>query len=121
MKIILAAILENISTRSDGSIKIALATQEIAPNQAGELFQLRNQYCKILISNSNITAIEEKLVDEEKIGNEKKTKSQAQRLRGVIFRVHELKNMNIPFEDFYKYEMEMLIGKYKDELNEASH
>mgnify|MGYP001576460727 CR=1 FL=1 len=118
MKIVLSGILENISTRSDGSVKIMFATQEIDPSQAGELFQLRNQFCKLLLSNTNITNIEEKLVDEEQIAGGKKAKTPSQRLRNVMYRVHESQGISIPFEDFYKAELERHISYYKGVLND---
>lgn len=119
MRIILSGILENLSTRNDGSIKVAFGTQEIDPSQAGELFQLRGQYCKMMLSNTNISSLEEKLIDEEPITGGKKAKSPSERLRAVMYRVHEMKKLNIPFEDFYKTEMERLISSYKDVLNEG--
>ena len=118
MKILLESIVESISTRSDGSVKITLGTQELDSSAAGNLFQLRNGFVKVLLSDTNISAIEESLVDEQKIQGGKKAKSPQQRLRSVMFRVHEQQGISQEFDEWYKSEIENLINRYKDFLNE---
>ena len=117
MKIILETILETISTRVDGTLKITLSTQEVDSATAGNLFQLRGKYCKTLLSDSNVSTLEEELVDAQHIVGGKKNKSESQRLRGVLFRVHELIGTNEEFETWYKNEMEKLIAHYKNKLD----
>lgn len=118
MKLITTGILENISTRNDGSIKFTIGCQEMESSQAGNLFQLRGKYIKTLLSDTNISPIEEKLVDEENIAGAKKAKSPSQRLRSVMFKLHEASKIPTEFETWYKGEMESLINKYKEALNE---
>lgn len=117
-KIILACILETISTRHDGTIKFSIGTNEVDPTQAASLFQLRGKYIKVLLSDSNISTIEEKLIDEEKIHGSKKAKSPSERLRNILFRLHEARQIQIPFDDWYKNEMESIISGYQNLLNE---
>lgn len=118
MKIILDGVIEGISTRNDGSVKLSIGTQELDSSKAGDLFQLRNKYVKILLSDSNISALEEKLVDEEKVQGGKKAKSPQQRLRSVMFRVHEQQGISQEFDQWYKTEVENLIDRYKEILNQ---
>lgn len=110
--------LETIATRQDGSLKFTCGTQEIEPHEAGNLLQLRGKFIKVLLSDTNISPLEEKLVDEENITGGKKPKSPGQRLRAVMFRVHEDQGLSIDFETWYKAEMEILISKYKEILND---
>lgn len=117
MKVILGCIVETIQTRQDGSLKFTLGTQEIDPSQAGSLFQLRGKFCKTLISDNGISPIEEKLVDEERMNGGKKAKTPAQRLRNVLFRVHEQQAIQTDFDTWYKSEMETLIEQYKNTLD----
>lgn len=117
MKLILSGVLENIATRTDGSIKLILGTQEMGTDDAGRLFTLRNKFIKVLLSDSNISPIEENLIDAENIQGGKKAKSHSQRLRSVMFKVHENQGIQTDFEVFYKSEMEILIDKYKEILN----
>lgn len=118
MKIILESILENISTRNDGSIKLVLATQEILPEKAGELFQMRNKFIKILLSDSNITEQEEKLLDELTLVDGKKVKTKSQRLRAVIYRIHEHQGGSKDnFDEYYNETMEKIILHFKEKLD----
>ena len=114
MKLILSGSIENISTRADGTLKFTIGTQEIDPSQAGTLFQMRNKYVKVLVSDTNISEMEERIVDEQHIKDAKKVKSKAQRLRGAMFKAHESQGISISFDDFYNSEMESLIDKYKE-------
>jgi hypothetical protein len=115
MKILLDGILESLNTRMDGSVKVNFATQELDSSKGGELFQLRGKYCKMLLSDTNITNLEQELVDKETVVGSGKKKSQAQRLRAVLFRVHEQEGSG-EFDSFYQSEMERIIEHYKGKL-----
>jgi hypothetical protein len=117
MKIVLSSILENISTRSDGSVKLTLGTQEMDESNAASLFGLRNKFVKVLISDSNITPLEEKLIDETKILDGKKVKTKSQRLRAVFFKLHQQEGgTEENFDAFYDEKMERLIEQIKSKL-----
>lgn len=118
MKIILESTVESIASRVDGTITIKIGTQELDPSKAGELFQLRGKLCKILLSDSNITKLEEELVDNTNIVAGKKKKSASQRLRAVLFRINEANGGNEEnFEAFYNSEMERIIEHYRNKLD----
>jgi hypothetical protein len=117
MRIILDGILEGIKTRVDGSVNLSFSTNELDASKAGELFQLRGKYCKALLSDSNISKIEEELVDNTQVVDAgKKRKSSSQRLRAVIYRYFEQSGYSIEFDDFYRTEMEKIIEAYKSKL-----
>ena len=118
-KIILGATIEGISTRMDNTLKIIIGTQEIDKNQVAELFELRNKFIKILLSNSNISEAEEKIIDEEKLKDGRKIKTKSQRLRAVLYVSWQQKFQatdTLSFEDFYKGQMEGIIQRIKDTL-----
>ena len=115
-KVVLGVIVEGLSTRQDGTFKLVLGTQEIDKSQVGDLFALNNQYCKILISDTNITPIEEAMIDNEKMRSGKKAKTHSQRLRSVLFRVHEQAGNQTDFDTWYKSELERIIEHYKAKL-----
>lgn len=118
MKVILESILETISTRVDGTLKLTISTQEIDSSKAGELFQMRGKYIKCLLSDTNITKLEEELVDNTQLVSGKKNKSASQRLRAVLFRLNEANGGNEEtFENFYKSELERIIEHYKTKLD----
>jgi len=117
MKIVFAGLLENISTRSDGTVKLVLGSQEIDSSQAAKMFELRNKFLKILMSDDNIQPLEESLIIETPLQDGKKIKSPSQRLRAVIFRVCEQMGNKEHFEQYYASEMENLISNYKSRLD----
>lgn len=118
MKLILSGTVENISTRADGTLKFTLGTNEIDSTQVGTLFQFRNKFVKCLLSDTNISSIEENIINEESIKDGRKIKSKAQRLRAVLFRLHESTNTNQLFDDFYNEKMESIIEHFKTKINE---
>lgn len=117
MKLLLSGVIDKINTTADGTIKVTFGTNEMEANQAGQLFSLRNKFCKILLSDTNITAIEEKLIDEETIKDGKRIKSKSQRLRGVLFKLFELENTTQSFDSWYDNKMEAIIDFYKSKLD----
>jgi hypothetical protein len=116
MKIVLSSTIEKIATKVDGTITISISTQELDPTQAGQVFGLRGKFCKVLLSDSNITNLEEELVDKEVIASGKKNKTHSQRLRNTLFVYFEQKGFEMDFEQFYNNEMEKIISHYKSKL-----
>lgn len=116
MKIILDGIMEGLRTRADGSVSISFGTQELDSSKAGQLFQLRGGYCKVLFSNTNITNLEEEAVDAVPVVGTKKPKSPSQRLRAVLYRLHEQSSSTLDFEEYYRVQMEGIIETFKGNL-----
>lgn len=117
-KIILGATVEHISTRQDNSFKVVIGANEIDKSQVSELFDMRNKYCKVFISDNNISELEEKLIDEQRLVSGKKVKTKSQRMRSVLFKLHESQG-GIPenFDAFYDEKMESMIEQIKGRLN----
>ncbi len=117
MKIVISSILENISTRSDNSVKLVLGTQEMDESNAAQLFGLRNKFVKVLISDTNISPLEERLIDEQKLHDGKKVKTKSQRMRAVLYKLHEQEGgTEETFDAFYDDKMEMMINQIKGKL-----
>lgn len=118
MKIVIAGILEGMRTRADKTVALTFGTQEIDSSVAGNLFQMRGQFGKLLFSDTNITAPEEAIMDSTEIQDTRKIKTPSQRLRAVLFRVHEQSGGDKEkFDEWYKIEMERIIEHYKAKLN----
>ena len=117
MKLVLESTIESISSRVDGTVAVKIGTQELDSTAAGNLFQLRGKYVKILISDSNITKMEEELVDSTPLVSGKKNKSKSQRLRNVLFLLNKQNGGDEEsFDAFYDSKMERLIEHYKSKL-----
>ena len=116
MKIIIESIVDSIASKVDGTVTIKISTQELDSTSAGNLFALRGKFIKCLLSDSNITKLEEEVVDNQPLVSGKKNKTESQRLRSVLFLVHQQKEVNEDFEVFYKNEMNKIIEHFKSKL-----
>jgi hypothetical protein len=107
--------IENITTRKDHSIKITLGTQELSPSKAGELFQLLNKLAITYISQKEISQREIDQVD--KLDPEISGKTQSQRIRSVLYLLHQQNNEGYSdFDAYYKHKTELYIDHLKSKL-----
>lgn len=116
-KLIIAAVVEKIETRADKTLKVVLATQEIDSSEAATLFGFKGEYCKVLLSTTNIEKAQELAVDQAQVKDSREIKSKAQRLRNTLYRVWEI-TPGAPddFDDYYNNKMEELITHFKAKL-----
>lgn len=114
--ILLAAVVENVSTRRDGTIKITLGCQEMNQGKAGELFTMQNKIVALYMSQKEtIPQRVLDMVDQSDVDMPGKTKSQRQ--RAVLYRIWEIeKQGHKTFESFYAWHMEQQIKTLKDTL-----
>jgi hypothetical protein len=114
--LMLAAVVENVSTRRDGTIKLTLGTQEMSQGKAGEMFTMQNKMIAIYISvKETIPQAVLDMVDQADVDLPGKTKSQRQ--RAVLFRIWELdKEGHKTFESYYSAKMEGHIKELKAHL-----
>ena len=114
--LLLAAIVENVSTRRDGTLKITFGCQEMSSGKSGELVSMQNKVVALYISSKETipqSVLDQ--VDQADIDLPGKTKSQRQ--RNVLYRIWELeKQGHKTFESFYAAKMEENIRALKDTL-----
>lgn len=116
MKLIIEGAVEGISTRADGSVKLIISTQEMDSANAASLFEFRRKYIKCLISDNNITPLEEALVNETQITDQRKAKTQSQRIRATLYRCWENAGLSIDFDTYYQTETERYLEHLKKQL-----
>jgi hypothetical protein len=95
------AIIENISSRADGSYKVVLGLPELPPEEAVALFRcLRKEVVEAEVNYDN----------------EIEGKTHSKRLKNTLYVVWEnqFKPTYPEFETFYKVRMEQLINQLKD-------
>lgn len=114
--LLLAAIVENVSTRRDGTLKITFGCQEMSSSKSGELVSLQNKITAIYISpKETIPQAVLDHVDSVDVDMPGKTKSQRQ--RAVLYRIWELqKEGHKTFESYYAAKMEQHISDLKSVL-----
>lgn len=110
----LPVIISGLATKVDGSIKIALETREMSPQDSAILFDLRGTEAWAVLASEELKEV--KLPDErpdQTIGK----KTSAQRLRAVLYRVWQQRGGNgVDFESWYRVTMERIIDQYKEKL-----
>jgi len=110
--ILLPVYVENLATRKDKSVKIVLSTQELTPNQAGELFGINGQLGIVYFSPKEITNKEVEQVD--KIDAELGGKTQSQRIRNCLYKLYEQDHEGFnSFDNYYHHKTEKYIDKLK--------
>lgn|SRR5690606_27742334 len=113
---LLSVYVENITTRKDKTVKLTLSTQELSPSKAGEMFSLMNKLAVAYISPKEI---DQKEIDQvDKIDPEFHGKTQSQRLRAVLFKLHEISPEGFKdFNNYYHFKMDELIESFKSKLS----
>ena len=106
------ALVDSLSTKKDGSIKVVIETQELGGEAVAELLKFRQQLAYVTLTES---AVDEVSVPDEPV--EKGRKTQGQRLRAVIYRLWESSGSKEDPEDYYRRTMEKLIEMYKEKLD----
>ena len=114
--LLLAAILENVSTRRDGTIKLTIGCQELSAGKSGELISYQNKIMAVYLSpKETIPQRVLDAVDQTDVDAPGKTKSQRQ--RAVLYRIWELdKEGHKTFESYYAAKMEAHITELKSHL-----
>jgi hypothetical protein len=114
MKIVLPAVFVRPVFRADGSVKLEFDTREFGGEEATVLMDQRQKEGWLLFSpNKDMDIVD---IPDEKADSMIGQKTQAQRLRGVIYRIWEQKGKQGDSESFYRSYMERLIEREKAHL-----
>lgn len=118
--LLLAAQVENVSTRRDGTLKLVFGCQELNQSRAGELLSMQNKVCAVYISQKeSVPQSIVDMVDQTSVDMPGKTKSQRQ--RAVLYRIWELeKEGHKTFESYYAAKMEAHINELKEHLTQLT-
>lgn len=118
--LLLAAIVENVSTRRDGTLKITLGCQEMSSSKSGELVSMQNKVIACYISQKE--TIPQSVLDTvDSIDVDMPGKTKSQRQRAVLFRIWEIdREGHKTFESYYAAKMEKHINDLKEHLNQLT-
>ena len=113
--ITLSAIVTSIKSRVDKSWSITFSTPELNPSQMMYLGSMNGKECVLGINLNAFSQSEEKMIDEIKV--EEGIKSKSQWLRGILFRNWEQDNKGFKtYTLYYDNEMEIIGNHYKTKL-----
>lgn len=115
--ILVAATVENITTRKDNTVKLVLGTQELSAAKAGELFSLMNKTAVMYISPKE--AVTQSEIDQvDQIDPEFGGKTQSQRIRNVLYLLYEKNKEGFKdFDTYYKSKTEKYIEHLKSKID----
>lgn len=101
--------------RVDGSVKLEFDTRELSGVDIAVLADYRMKEGWLLFA-ANESELKEADVPDEKADSMTNQKTQAQRLRGVVYRLWEMNGKKGDSESYYKSVMEGLIDQLKERL-----
>lgn len=117
----------NIMTKADKSLKITLHTQELNPEQVGNLFAIQNIPGYVVVSTMPVSQETIDTVESATIDREFEHKTPAQRLRNVLYVLWEKERPTeingdgqpvfIEFDVYYKRKMTTIINHLKSKLD----
>jgi len=101
----------------DRSLQIVFETQEATPDLLANIQNSFQKTCILAVSADNFTSEYLKEMENIKVDFEDGTKSPAQRLRGVFFRLWQQNQEGYKiFNDYYNAKMEGLLNHFKEQL-----
>jgi hypothetical protein len=119
--------VDNIRTLADNSLRVSLGTPELSPETVGNLYSVLKQPGFVVLSSAPISEKQIEAVESASIDMEFETKTPAQRMRAVMYRLWEQQspkqtNENgdleyVEFELFYKRKMNEIINHLKSKLD----
>ena len=119
--ILLAGIIEGLTTRKDKTIKLSIGTNELTPQEAADLFSLNSQFCYIAIKPEPFVKMEYDLIQELKTDYEN-AKTPSQRLRAILYRNYEKDSEGFKdFQTYYYKKMDKICEHYKGKLDAESY
>lgn len=117
MKTQLPAIFNKITSRADGSYKLEFESRELSGMDASNLLSLLRQEGWLLFAPNEL---QEQDIPDEKADSMTNQKTQAQRLRAVIFKIWQTNGQSGSFETYYLYYMEKIIGQLKEKIGDET-
>jgi len=115
--IILPAQIESIKSRKDRTTAIVIGTNELTPDQAGQIFSLQNSFVYCALKLESFNREEEEILDGLKADVELTKKSPGQRLRNILYKNYEHDPEGFKsFNSYYEHKMEILVNHYKSKL-----
>lgn len=106
------AIITSLRSKVDGSLSLTVHTPELSTNEKALFMELQGRNTNVLIQPEDSD-----LVEPEKIDGEIRTKTQSQRLRGVLYILWQQTGEKGEFEDFYRKCIERIIDSIKAKLD----
>lgn len=109
-----AATVEQVKTLADGGLRLYVDTQELLSEDKGKVMAMHKQMGVFVFSPQDIQ--EDDLKDLPQVKLEEGEKQPSARLRGVLYVYWDQHKVGMPFELFYRKEVERFIDSVKAKL-----
>ena len=119
--LILPSYIESYRSLKDKTYKITVETQEMTPQQLGELGMNLGEFGYLAFKKEPFKKEETDMLESLEADYGDGKKSPSQRLRGVLYRIWEKKPEG--YEDFnlyYQFRLEKVITHFKSKLDDLS-
>jgi hypothetical protein len=114
--IIVAGIVESIASRRDKTAKLTIGTQELTPEQAGQIYGLNQSFVYLAIKTELFTRDELSDISELKTEFEN-IKTPSQRLRAILFVNYQQNPEGFQsFPNYYQSKMDQICEHFKNKL-----
>lgn len=100
-----------VSSRPDASVSLKIITAELRPSEAGILMGFHGKNAKVAIFPH------EGECETVEVKTERDQKTQAQRIRGVIYKLWQQEGSQVAFEPYYQNRTEKIIEHLKKQLD----
>jgi len=115
--LILQTILENLTSRKDGTYKLTFGTQELSPDDIKEVAGVLNKFCFLGIKADEFKSTEIEILSQKEASEFDDNKTQGQRIRAVLFKLYSQNNEGFNnFDSFYKSKTEKYIEHLKSKI-----
>lgn len=115
-KIILPVCLDSYRPRKDKSFVLTFSTAEIREHEMLAIHNLHGKVGALFFSEKNIIETND-ILKLDRIDKEINNKSQSQRLRSILFLLHQQNGgTNQDFKEYYENETDKIINHYKNKL-----
>lgn len=118
-KLTLAAVLDGYSRRKDRSVSIRFHTQELTSQGVMEIDSMCDSFGILYFRpGEKLNADEIAELDKVDLTDFDNPKSQSQRLRAVLYKLHQQEASTMQFRDYYQQQTEKIINHFKSKLDE---
>lgn len=118
-KLIHAAVLDGYSRRKDRSVSLRFHTQELTSRDIMDIDSMCDSFGILYFRpGEKLNADDLAELDKVDLSDMDNPKTQSQRLRAVLYLLHQREAPEMEFRDYYYQQTEKIINHYKTKLDE---
>ena len=117
MNVVFRAGMEKFETRSDGSLKLSFGTPILSNDVSSKILDFSHKEALMHLTTGPVLESQKaELYEAAADLKDIKGKSHSQRLRAVLYRLHQQEDSMLSFSEYYSNRMELMINHIKERL-----